>query len=162
YLLSVCAAFGVVALVFEHGWFADALNITREGPVISFMPIILMGVLFGLAMDYEVFLVARMREDYVHSGKAKESVTTGFLGSAKAVRAGAPVRFAVFAASGPEGDTNIEPSGRGRAVGVFVDAFVGRMPLVPAVLALLGEKAWWIPKWLDRVLPSFDVEGEGV
>ncbi|MET1051374.1 MAG: MMPL family transporter [Mycetocola sp.] len=162
YLLSVCAAFGVVALVFEYGWFADALNIVREGPVISFMPIILMGVLFGLAMDYEVFLVARMREDYVHSGKARESVTTGFIGSAKVVTAAAIIMFAVFAAFVPEGDTNIKPIALGLAVGVFVDAFIVRMTLVPAVLALLGEKAWWIPKWLDRILPSFDVEGEGV
>ncbi|MCP2031459.1 RND superfamily putative drug exporter [Okibacterium sp. HSC-33S16] len=162
YLLSVCAAFGVVALVFEHGWFADALNVTREGPVISFMPIILMGVLFGLAMDYEVFLVARMREDFVHSGKARESVTTGFIGSAKVVTAAAIIMFAVFAAFVPEGDTNIKPIALGLAVGVFVDAFIVRMTLVPAVLALLGDKAWWIPKWLDRILPSFDVEGEGV
>ncbi|GGE92502.1 MMPL family transporter [Mycetocola zhadangensis] len=162
YLLSVCAAFGVVALVFEYGWFAEALHIQPGSPVISFMPIILMGVLFGLAMDYEVFLVARMREDYVHSGKARESVTTGFLGSAKVVTAAAVIMFAVFAAFVPEGDTNIKPIALGLAVGVFVDAFIVRMTLVPAVLALLGEKAWWIPKWLDRALPSFDVEGEGV
>ncbi|PWC06144.1 MMPL family transporter [Mycetocola zhujimingii] len=162
YLLSVCASFGVVALVFEYGWFAEALHIQPGSPVISFMPIILMGVLFGLAMDYEVFLVARMREDYVHSGKARESVTTGFIGSAKVVTAAAIIMFAVFAAFVPEGDTNIKPIALGLAVGVFVDAFIVRMTLVPAVLALLGEKAWWIPKWLDRALPSFDVEGEGV
>ena len=162
YLLSVAASFGVVAAVFEWGWFADLLHVARTGPVISFMPIILMGVLFGLAMDYEVFLVARMREDYVHSGKARESITTGFLGSAKVVTAAAIIMFAVFAAFVPEGDTNIKPIALGLAVGVFVDAFIVRMTLVPAVLALLGEKAWWIPKWLDRALPSFDVEGEGV
>ena len=162
YLLSVCAAFGVVALVFEYGVFAEALHITPGSPVISFMPIILMGVLFGLAMDYEVFLVARMREDYVHSGKARESITTGFMGSAKVVTAAAVIMFAVFAAFVPEGDMNIKPIALGLAVGVFVDAFIVRMTLVPAVLALLGDKAWWIPKWLDRALPSFDVEGEGV
>jgi RND superfamily putative drug exporter len=162
YLFSVCAAFGVVSLVFEYGWFAEALHVTPGSPVISFMPIILMGVLFGLAMDYEVFLVARMREDYVHSGKARESITTGFLGSAKVVTAAAIIMFAVFAAFVPEGDTNIKPIALGLAVGVFVDAFIVRMTLVPAVLALLGEKAWWIPRWLDRALPSFDVEGEGV
>lgn len=162
YLLSVCAAFGVVSLVFEYGWFAEALHVTPGSPVISFMPIILMGVLFGLAMDYEVFLVARMREDYVHSGKARESITTGFLGSAKVVTAAAVIMFAVFAAFVPEGDTNIKPIALGLAVGVFVDAFIVRMTLVPAVLALLGDKAWWIPGWLDRALPSFDVEGEGV
>ena len=162
YLLSVAASFGVVALVFEHGWFADALNVSQTGPVISFMPIILMGVLFGLAMDYEVFLVARMREDFVHSRKARQSVETGFVGSAKVVTAAAVIMFAVFAAFVPEGDVNLKPIALGLAVGVFVDAFIVRMTLVPAVLALLGDKAWWMPKWLDRVLPSFDVEGEGL
>jgi len=162
YLLSVGASFGIVALVFEHGWFADALHVTTEGPVISFMPIILMGVLFGLAMDYEVFLVARMREDYVHSTDAKASIETGFIGSAKVVTAAAIIMFAVFAAFVPEGDVNIKPIALGLAVGVFVDAFIVRMTLVPAVLGLLGEKAWWMPRWLDRALPSFDVEGEGL
>ncbi|MBF4563663.1 MMPL family transporter [Plantibacter sp. VKM Ac-2876] len=162
YLLSVAASFGVVALVFEHGVFAEALHVARTGPVISFMPIILMGVLFGLAMDYEVFLVSRMREDFVHSGLAKRSVETGFLGSAKVVTAAAVIMFAVFAAFVPEGDTNIKPIALGLAVGVFVDAFIVRMTLVPAVLALLGDHAWYLPKWLDRVLPSFDVEGEGL
>lgn len=162
YLLSVAASFGIVALVFEYGWFADALHVAKEGPVISFMPIILMGVLFGLAMDYEVFLVARMREDYVHSGKARASIETGFLGSAKVVTAAAIIMFAVFAAFVPEGDVNIKPIALGLAVGVFIDAFIVRMTLVPAVLYLLGDKAWWIPRWLDRALPSFDVEGEGL
>ncbi|WP_138946334.1 MMPL family transporter [Plantibacter sp. M259] len=162
YLLSVAASFGVVALVFEHGVFAEALHVARTGPVISFMPIILMGVLFGLAMDYEVFLVSRMREDFVHSGLAKRSVETGFLGSAKVVTAAAVIMFAVFAAFVPEGDTNIKPIALGLAVGVFVDAFIVRMTLVPAVLALLGDHAWYLPTWLDRILPSFDVEGEGL
>lgn len=162
YLLSVAASFGVVALVFEHGVFAEALHVARTGPVISFMPIILMGVLFGLAMDYEVFLVSRMREDFVHSKLARRSIETGFLGSAKVVTAAAVIMFAVFAAFVPEGDTNIKPIALGLAVGVFVDAFIVRMTLVPAVLALLGERAWYMPKWLDRLLPSFDVEGEGL
>ncbi|KQQ52197.1 MMPL family transporter [Plantibacter sp. Leaf314] len=162
YLLSVAASFGVVALVFEHGVFAEALHVARTGPVISFMPIILMGVLFGLAMDYEVFLVSRMREDFVHSKLARRSVETGFLGSAKVVTAAAVIMFAVFAAFVPEGDTNIKPIALGLAVGVFVDAFIVRMTLVPAVLALLGDRAWYLPIWLDRVLPSFDVEGEGL
>ena len=162
YLFSVGAAFGVVTLVFEHGVLADALNVTRLGPVISFMPIVLMGVLFGLAMDYEVFLVARIREDYVHSGKARRSISTGFQASAKVVTAAAVIMFAVFVAFVPEGDMSLKPIALGLAVGVLVDAFVVRMTLVPAVLALLGDKAWWMPRWLDRVLPSFDVEGEGL
>ncbi len=126
------------------------------------MPIVLMGVLFGLAMDYEVFLVARIREDYVHSGQARRSIFTGFQASAKVVTAAAVIMFAVFVAFVPEGDMSLKPIALGLAVGVLVDAFVVRMTLVPAVLALLGDKAWWMPRWLDRVLPSFDVEGEGL
>ncbi|WP_454041906.1 MMPL family transporter [Cellulosimicrobium sp. Marseille-Q8652] len=162
YLFSVGAAFGVVTLVFEHGVLADALNVTRLGPVISFMPIVLMGVLFGLAMDYEVFLVSRIREDYVHSGQARRSISTGFQASAKVVTAAAIIMFAVFVAFVPEGDMSLKPIALGLAVGVLVDAFLVRMTLVPAVLALLGDRAWWMPRRLDRVLPSFDVEGEGL
>lgn len=162
YLLSVGSSFGVVALVFEHGVAADLLGVGRLGPVISFMPIVLMGVLFGLAMDYEVFLVSRMREDYVHGGDARAAVRSGFVASAVVVTAAAVIMFSVFAAFVPEGDVNIKPIALGLAVGVFVDAFVVRMTLVPAVLHLLGDRAWHMPRWLDRVLPSFDVEGEGL
>ena len=162
YLLSVCASFGVVAAVFEWGWFADALHVANVGPVISFMPILLMGVLFGLAMDYEVFLVSRIREEYVHGGDARAAIRRGFLGSGKVVTAAAIIMFAVFAAFVPEGDSSIKPIALGLAVGVFVDAFLIRMTLVPAVLQLLGDKAWWMPRWLDKLLPSFDVEGEGL
>ncbi len=162
YLLSVGAAFGAVAAVFGWGWFGNVLNVAKEGPVISFMPIILMGVLFGLAMDYEVFLVSRIREDYVHGGDARRAVESGFVGSAKVVTAAAIIMISVFAAFVPEGDASIKPIALGLAVGVFVDAFIVRMTLVPAVLKLLGDKAWWMPRWLDRVLPSFDIEGDGL
>ncbi|MCH6231048.1 MMPL family transporter [Microbacterium sp. CFH 31415] len=175
YLLSVLAAFGVVAAVFEWGWGAELLHVDRTGPVISFMPIILMGVLFGLAMDYEVFLVSRMREDYVHarrtaSGHATRSdrdialgaVRSGFSASARVVTAAAVIMFAVFAAFVPEGDSSIKPIALGLAVGIAVDAFLVRMTLVPAVMALLGDKAWWMPRWLERILPHFDIEGEAV
>jgi len=172
YLLSVAAAFGVVAAVFEWGWFADLLHVTRTGPVISFMPIILMGVLFGLAMDYEVFLVSRMREDFVHARRARggraerataiAAVRSGFTASARVVTAAAVIMFAVFAAFVPEGDSSIKPIALGLAVGIAVDAFLVRMTLVPAVMTLLGERAWWMPRWLDRLLPHFDIEGEAV
>jgi len=162
YLLSVGAAFGAVTVVFEWGWLADALHVDKTGPIISFMPIILMGVLFGLAMDYEVFLVSRIREDYVHGGDARRAIQSGFVGSAKVVTAAAIIMISVFAAFVPEGDTSIKPIALGLAVGVFVDAFIVRMTLVPAVLQLLGDKAWWMPRWLDRILPSFDVEGDGL
>ncbi|WP_025157336.1 MMPL family transporter [Leifsonia aquatica] len=162
YLLSVGAAFGAVTAVFEWGWLSDALHVDKTGPVISFMPIILMGVLFGLAMDYEVFLVSRIREDYVHGGNARRAIQSGFVGSAKVVTAAAVIMISVFAAFVPEGDTSIKPIALGLAVGVFVDAFIVRMTLVPAILQLLGDKAWWMPRWLDRILPSFDVEGDGL
>ncbi|TDP93355.1 RND superfamily putative drug exporter [Leucobacter luti] len=162
YLLSVGAAFGAVVAVFQWGWLGDLLNVHSAGPVLSFMPIILMGVLFGLAMDYEVFLVARIREEYVHGANAQDAIRRGFVGSAKVVTAAALIMFAVFAAFVPEGDPSIKVIALGLAVGVFVDAFIVRMTLVPAVLALLGDRAWWMPRWLAKVLPSFDVEGEGL
>ncbi len=170
YLLSVAAAFGVVAAVFEWGWFADLLHIARVGPVISFMPIVLMGVLFGLAMDYQVFLVSRMREDYVHAsrvGKADRptaiaAVRSGFTSSARVVTAAAFIMFAVFAAFVPEGDSSIKPIALGLAAGIAIDAFLVRMTLIPALMTLLGEKAWWMPRWLERALPHFDIEGEAV
>ncbi|HRA51436.1 MMPL family transporter [Actinotalea sp.] len=162
YLLSVGASFGVVSAVFVDGWGASLIGVDRTGPVISFMPIILMGVLFGLAMDYEVFLVSRMREDYVHGGDSRRAVRTGFVSSARVVTAAAVIMFSVFAAFVPEGDVNIKPIALGLAVGVAVDAFVVRMTLVPAVLHLLGDRAWHMPHRLDRLLPSFDVEGEAL
>lgn len=167
YLLSILAAFGVVTMVFEWGWGADLLNVPKTGPVIAFMPIIVMGVLFGLAMDYEVFLVSRMREDFVHARSntheaARDAVRSGYAASARVVTAAAVIMFAVFAAFVPEGDSSIKPIALALAVGIAVDAFVVRMTLVPAVMALLGKHAWWMPKWLDRLLPRFDVEGEAV
>ena len=172
YLLSVAAAFGVVAAVFEWGWFADLLHVARVGPVISFMPIVLMGVLFGLAMDYEVFLVSRMREDFVHTRNARRgralretavaAVRSGFTASARVVTAAAVIMFAVFAAFVPEGDASLKPIALGLASGILIDAFLVRMTLVPAVMTLLGEHAWWMPRWLGRILPHFDVEGEAV
>ncbi|MFE6256523.1 MMPL family transporter [Agromyces sp. NPDC057865] len=162
YVLSIAAALGLTALVFVHGFLAGPIGVASVGTVISFMPIILMGVLFGLAMDYEVFLVTRMREDYVHHGRPRRAIIEGFVGSGRVVTAAAIIMVAVFAAFVPEGDASIQPIAFGLAVGVAIDAFVVRMTLIPAVLALFGHRAWWIPAWLDRLLPRFDVEGEGL
>ncbi len=162
YLLTIGATFGITVLVFEWGFLANVLQVTRLGPIINFMPIVTMGILFGLSMDYEVFLVSRMREDYVHTGKARESVISGFLGSAKVVTAAAIIMVSVFAAFVPEGDMSLKPIAFGLAVGVAIDAFVVRMTLIPAIMVWLGDKAWWLPEWLDRALPVFDVEGESV
>ncbi|MCL2453717.1 MAG: MMPL family transporter [Micrococcales bacterium] len=160
YALSVGAAFGTVALVFEHGVGAAALGVDRvPQAVLSFMPIVVMGVLFGLAMDYEVFLVARMREEYAHGVEAREAVRLGFLSSAKVVTAAALIMFSVFIAFVPGHETMLKPIALGLATGVAVDAFVVRMTLMPALLHLLGDRAWHMPRWLDRALPHFDVEG---
>ncbi len=160
YLLSIGSAFGATTLVFNQGWLGRAVNLPETTAVISFFPIITMGILFGLAMDYEVFLVARVREEHVHGTDARQAVHDGFIHSAKVVVAAALIMFAVFAFFVPNGEGSIKPIAFGLAVGVAVDAFLVRMTLVPAVLHLLGDRAWWLPGWLDRALPFFDVEGE--
>jgi RND superfamily putative drug exporter len=163
YALSVGAAFGTVSLVFEHGVAAGLLNVSPvPQAVLSFMPIVTMGVLFGLAMDYEVFLVARMREEYVQHRDAHRAVRVGFLSSAKVVAAAALIMFSVFIAFVPGKETMIKPIALGLATGVAVDAFAVRMTLIPAVLHLLGDRAWRMPRWLDQRLPHFDVEGAGL
>ena len=162
FVLSVLASFGAVAAVFEWGWFADALNVTRVGPVISLLPIILMGVLFGLAMDYQMFIVSRMHEHYAHNGDPKAAVREGFTASAPVVAAAAIIMVGVFAAFVPGGDMTIKAIAFGLSVGVFVDAFIVRMILVPAALHLFGHAAWALPAGLGRSVPHLDVEGHGV
>lgn len=162
YLLSVGTAFGITALVFNEGHFAGLLGVTHVGSVLSFLPILLMGILFGLAMDYEVFLVSRIREEYTRHGDARKAVEQGFASASRVVIAAAIIMLAVFAAFVPSGDAQIKPIAFALAVGIFVDAFIVRMTLVPAVLVMLGDRAWRLPRWLDRKLPSFDVEGEGL
>ncbi|WP_166974208.1 MMPL family transporter [Brevibacterium atlanticum] len=162
FLLSVFASFGAVVLVFHDGYFAEPLGIDSTGPVISFLPIIVMGILFGLAMDYEVFLVSGMREAYVHGSSARDAIKAGFASSARVVSAAAIIMFSVFAAFVPAGEPIIKAIALALASGIFVDAFLVRMSLVPAIMQLLGDKAWWLPKWLDKILPRFDVEGEGL
>lgn len=162
YLLSVGAAFGATSFVFQQGHLSGALGVTRTGSVVSFLPIILMGVLFGLAMDYEVFLVSRIRENFVHQGDPHQAIESGFVSASRVVVAAAVIMFAVFAAFVPEGSAVIKPIAFSLAIGVFVDAFLVRMTLVPAVLALLGRRAWGLPGWLDRRLPVFDAEGDAL
>ena len=145
--------------MFQWGWFGDLLGVPATGPVISFLPVILMAVLFGLAMDYEVFLVSRMREEYAHGAEPREAVVTGARHAARVVVAAALIMFSVFASFVTIDDVVVKAIAFGLAVGILVDAFVVRMTLVPAVLALLGRSAWWLPRWLDRILPDLDVEG---
>ncbi|PAK24769.1 hypothetical protein CJD44_20550 [Streptomyces sp. alain-838] len=162
FLLSVMAALGAVVAVFQWGWLSGLMGVEETGPVMSMMPIFMVGVVFGLAMDYEVFLVTRMREAYVHGEQPDQAVVTGFKHGARVVTAAAVIMMAVFAGFIGSSESMIKMIGFGLAIAVFFDAFVVRMAIVPAVLALLGKKAWWLPKWLDRALPNVDVEGEGL
>ncbi|MEV6945487.1 MMPL family transporter [Streptomyces sp. NPDC051172] len=162
FLLSVLAALGAVVAVFQWGWLGGLLGVEQTGPIMSMMPIFMVGVVFGLAMDYEVFLVTRMREAYVHGETPGQAVVTGFRHSARVVAAAAAIMIAVFGGFITSSESMIKMIGFGLAVAVFFDAFVVRMAIVPAVLGLLGKKAWWLPKWLDRAVPNVDVEGEGL
>ena len=160
FLLSVVASFGIIVAVFQWGWFSELLHIDRPGPIISFLPILLMAMLFGLAMDYEVFLVSGMREEFVKTGDARHAVSHGFANGARVVTAAALIMFFVFFAFVPEGSGAIKPIALGLAAGIAIDAFLIRMTLVPAIMTLLGRRAWWIPRWLAKILPNVDVEGE--
>jgi RND superfamily putative drug exporter len=161
FLLTLAATGGVVVGVFQQGWGAGLIGVETTGPIVSFLPILLVGIVFGLAMDYQVFLVTRMRERHQHGAPAREAVERGFTDSARVVSAAAVIMIAVFSGFILSEDPVIKSIGFALAVGVAVDAFVVRMTLVPAVLALLGERAWRLPRWLDRALPRVDVEGEG-
>ncbi|MEU7056810.1 MMPL family transporter [Streptomyces sp. NPDC046197] len=162
FLLSVMAALGAVVAVFQWGWLSGLMGVAETGPVMSMMPIFMVGVVFGLAMDYEVFLVTRMREAYVHGEKPSQAIVTGFRHGARVVTAAAVIMIAVFSGFIGSSEAMIKMIGFGLAIAVFFDAFIVRMALVPAVLALLGRRAWWLPRWLDRALPNVDVEGEGL
>jgi putative drug exporter of the RND superfamily len=158
FLLSVLATLGLTVLVFQEGLF----GLFEPAPIMSFMPILVIGIVFGLAMDYQVFLVTRMREAYVHGASAKRSIIEGFRFSARVVTAAAIIMISVFAAFILQDQALIQSIGFALAVAVLFDAFIVRMTLIPAVMNLLGEKAWWLPRWLDRLLPNVDVEGESL
>ncbi|MFJ6902307.1 MMPL family transporter [Streptomyces hokutonensis] len=162
FLLSVLAALGAVVAVFQEGHLASWLGVDQTGPIMSLMPIFLVGIVFGLAMDYEVFLVSRMREAYVHGDGPGQAIVSGFRHSARVVVAAALIMMAVFSGFIGAGASMIKMIGFGLAIAVLFDAFVVRMAIVPAVLSLLGHKAWYLPRWLDRILPRMDVEGEAL
>lgn len=161
FLLSAFAAIGATVAIFQWGWFADLLHI-QPGPILSFLPILLLAVLFGLAMDYEVFLVSGMREEFVKTRDPRKSIVHGFQHAARVVTAAALIMFFVFFAFVPEGSGVIKGIAFALAVGVAFDAFLVRMTLVPAAMALAGRAAWWLPKWLEKRLPDVDIEGEGL
>ena len=159
FLLSLAAAFGLVVAVYQWGWLGSVFDVANPGAVLSFLPIILIGVLFGLAMDYQVFIASGMREAYMHGSSAKHAVRIGFSHAAAVVTAAAIIMVSVFAGFIFSHLTMVRPLGFAMAFGVLLDAFVVRMTIVPAVMYLLGEKTWWLPGWLERLLPDVDVEG---
>ncbi|MEU4683405.1 MMPL family transporter [Streptomyces xinghaiensis] len=162
FLLSVVAALGAVVAVFQWGWLGGLFGVEETGPIMSMMPIFMVGVVFGLAMDYEVFLVTRMREAHVHGETPHQAVVTGFRHGARVVTAAAVIMISVFAGFIGSSDSMIKMIGFGLAIAVLFDAFIVRMAIVPAVLGLLGKAAWWLPRSLDRVLPNVDVDGDGL
>ncbi|BEL02864.1 MMPL family transporter [Actinoplanes sichuanensis] len=162
FLLSVAASFGALVAVFQNGHLAGLLGVETTGPIVSVMPIFLIGILFGLAMDYEVFLVTRTREEFVHGAAPDDAIVTGMRHGARVVTAAALIMMSVFAGFILADDTIIKSLGFALAFGVAIDAFLVRMTIVPAVLSLLGRSAWWLPRWLDRLLPNVDVEGESL
>ncbi|NYH78444.1 RND superfamily putative drug exporter [Actinopolyspora biskrensis] len=161
FLLTLGAALGATVAVFQWGWLSNVVNLDDTGPLISLTPILMIGILFGLAMDYQIFLVSRMHEAY-HKGHApRDAIVNGFRQAAPVVVAAALIMFSVFAGFVPAGNATIKSIAFALAIGILVDAFVVRMVLMPAALALLGRAAWWLPSWL-RWLPALDVEGNAI
>lgn len=158
FVLSTVATLGATVLIFQEG----AFGLVDGAPLVSFLPILMIGIVFGLAMDYQVFLVTRMREAYIHGDSAREAVVDGFRHGARVVSAAALIMISVFSAFVLQPDNLIKSMGFALATAVLLDAFVVRMVLIPALMYLLGDKAWAMPKWLDKVLPNVDVEGEAL
>jgi RND superfamily putative drug exporter len=157
-LLSIGAAFGLVVAVFQWGWGAELIGIDSTGPIISFLPIFLFAIVFGLSMDYEVFLMSRIHEEWEHNKDATEAVTRGLALTGRVITAAAAIMVTVFASFMLGEDRIIKLFGFGLATAVFIDAVIIRSVLVPAIMQILGARAWWFPDWLDRILPRLHVE----
>lgn len=162
FLLSVGVSLGATVAVFQWGWLNRLIGLDTTSPVLFILPILLTGILFGLAMDYEVFLVSRMREAYTHGSTARRAVIDGFAHSARVVVAAAIIMIGVFAGFALTDDVILKTIGFALAVGVLADAFLVRMLIVPALMLIVGERIWWMPKWLAPLVPAFDIEGEGL
>jgi RND superfamily putative drug exporter len=158
-LLSVGAAYGVVTATFQWGWGVQLLGVDHTLPMSSWMPILMFAILFGLSMDYEVFLLSRIREDYERTGDARASVARGLAATSGVISAAAAIMVLVFLGFATETGTLIKMLGFGLGVAILLDATVVRLVLVPATMSLLGERNWWTPQWLDRVLPRLTAEG---
>lgn len=159
FLLSLAASFGAVVAVYQWGWLGEVFGVHDPGPVLNFAPIILVGVLFGLAMDYQLFLVSGMREAYVHGLGARSAVVAGLRNGRPVVTAAAIIMISVFGGFVFSHLAMVRPLGFGMAIGVLFDAFIVRMLIIPALMHLAGNAAWWLPKWAQRILPNVDIEG---
>ncbi|MFC7363522.1 MMPL family transporter [Nocardioides astragali] len=159
-LLSISAAYGVLVAVFQWGWAAELIGVDRPMPVSSWMPILQFAILFGLSMDYEVFLLSRIREDYLRTADPRGSVVRGLSSTARVISSAGAIMVVVFLGFASEADVVVKQLGLGMAVAVFLDATLVRMVLVPATMSLLGHLNWWVPKWLDRLLPGARVQAE--
>ena len=159
FLITVTATLGAVVAVYQWGWLSELLGVTSPGPILSFLPIFLIGIIFGLAMDYQLFLVSGMREAFTHGKKPKDAINYGIHQSRGVVVAAALIMVTVFGGFAFSHLATIRPIGFGLAIGVLIDAFLVRLILVPAAMKILDKSAWWIPKWLDKALPDVDVEG---
>jgi putative drug exporter of the RND superfamily len=161
-LLSIGAAYGVIVAVFQWGWAKDLVGLDATIPVNPFVPLIMFAILFGLSMDYEVFLLSRVREEFVAHGDGHRSVVDGLASTARVITSAAVIMISVFLAFVPSTDMTVKMFGLGLAVAVFLDATVVRMILVPSTMSLLGSANWWVPRWLDRILPHLDMESAPV
>jgi RND superfamily putative drug exporter len=159
FVLSLFATFGLVVALFQFGWGAELIGVQSTGPILSFLPVLLVGILFGLAMDYQLFLASGMREAYAHGTPARTAVTKGLHAGRSVVIAAALIMVAVFGGFIFSEATLVRSIGFGLAFGVLLDAFVVRLLLMPALMHLLGKSVWWLPRWLDRILPHVDIEG---
>jgi len=162
-LLSIGAAYGVLVAVFQWGWFASVFGVEKTGPIESFLPIMLFALLFGLSMDYEVFLISRIREEYLKTRNNTEAVARGLSVTTRVISAAAAIMVAVFLSFTLMPGREIKEAGVGAATAVFVDATLVRLILVPSLMQLLGDANWWFPRWLDRLVPKIgaDVGAEG-
>jgi RND superfamily putative drug exporter len=158
-LLSIGSAYGCVVAVFQWGWGAGLLGLGTDAPIDPWLPVMMFAIVFGLSMDYEVFLLSRVKEEYDRNGDNEAAVADGLAHTARAITAAAAIMVFVFGSFVLDGNRSIKMFGFGLAVAVFLDASVVRMLLVPATMQLLGDRNWWLPRWLQKVLPHIDVEG---
>jgi RND superfamily putative drug exporter len=160
-LLSISAACGVIVMVFQWGWGMDLIGLQETVPVIPFIPMFMFAVLFGLSMDYEVFLLSRIREEYLRSGDTSASVIRGIASSARVITSAALIMICVYLGFALGTDPAAKMMGLGLATAIFIDATIVRMILVPAAMTLMGSANWWLPAWLDRLLPQVEVADDG-